>query len=160
GRAVGADEEIDVLDGLAAAAEAAAQLDAGDARGVAQGGDDGLADGQGLVQADAPGDLAEELDAFEDLLLRLLAEAPELGHAPVLAGGAEGVEVADLELVINGLDLLGAEALDAHHLQQAGGHLGAQLVEVGERAGGDEGGDLLAEGLADALDVGEAAGAD
>ena len=72
---------------------------------------------QRLVEADALAHLVEEREPFEDLLLRLGAEALELGDLARLAGGLELVEVVDAELVVERLDLLRPQARQAQHLQ-------------------------------------------
>ena len=157
---VGADEEIDVLDGLLAAPQTAARLDAADAGRVAHRVEQAEGDRLGLVDAHAVGRLFEESDAFEDLLLCLFAEAFQPGDAAGLAGGLELVEVVHAEQVIESLDLFRPQAADAQHLEQAGRRLGPELVVERQRAGGDEGGDLFPEGVADAADAGQPPGGD
>ena len=75
-----ADEDVDVLGRLAAAAEAAAQLGADDAGHRADLLEQREPERQRLVDADAVADLCRgSAMPFEDLLLRLGAEALELG---------------------------------------------------------------------------------
>ncbi len=61
----------------------------------------------------------------------------------------------DAECVVKRLHLLRPQPRQAEHRHQPGGNRGAQVVEVRQRAGGDERGDLLGEGFADAADVSE-----
>ena len=72
-------KHVDVLNGLLAAAKAAAHLHADDAGRVAQAVEQVHGQRQGLVEADAVADLGEERKPFEDFLLRLRAESLELG---------------------------------------------------------------------------------
>ena len=53
-------------------------------------------------------------------------------------------------------DLLGAQAGDLQHLDQAGRDRGLQVIVVGQFAGADEVGDLFLYAFADAFDFGEA----
>ena len=82
---LGADEDVDVLDGLTAAPQRAAHFQALDAGAFAKLGDNLVSEQQGLIETDTVAELVQKGDAFENLVLRLGAEAFELGHRP---GGA------------------------------------------------------------------------
>ncbi len=90
------DEEVEVADGLAAAAEGAGGGDLVDAgEGADEVGDDvGVV--LGLVDAEAAGVFAVVFDAFEELGDELFAHAGELGEVAGFGGGFEAVDVADL----------------------------------------------------------------
>ena len=77
-----------------------------------------------------------------------------------LAGGLELVEVVDAELVVEGLDLLGAESLDAQHLEQARRRLLAQVVEMGSWPVRCSSRMCSLQALADAAELAELAGLD
>src|SRR5205085_1366387 len=74
--------------------------------------------------------LARALDALQDLLLRLGAEAAQRGQPIGLGRGLELVQAADAELLVQHANLGQAEVGNAEELEDAGGELRAQLVEV------------------------------
>lgn len=68
---LGADEKVDVLDRLTPPSQLAAQFQANDAGTFSQGIEQVLGEGQGLIEPDPFARLADESDAFKNLLLRL-----------------------------------------------------------------------------------------
>src|SRR5439155_23853746 len=103
---------------------------------------------------------ANELDALEDLFLRLGAEALELGDFSPLTRRFQLVEVVDAKLVIKGLYFLRTESGHAQHREQPGRGLLLEIFVPGQFARGDESGDLLLERVADAAQLAEFAGRD
>src|SRR3982751_1237070 len=107
-------------------------------------GNDGVIDvgvlaheGEQMLGVDAPAmieledsSLAREGDAFEDLLGSLGAEPANRGKPAVARGFLELLHVRDLELLVDLVDLLGREAGNREHVEQALGGLFPQLVEV------------------------------
>ena len=150
------DEEINVANGFLPAAQTAGGAAPRDIGMLAEAFQNGRRDGERLVQMVLAGELALEGDAFENLRLRLLAEAIEHSDLARLARGFERLDGVHAQLVVELLDLLRPEAGDAEHLDEAGRDGGFQLVVVGEVPGGDELGDLVHEGIAEALEFAEA----
>ena len=75
--------DVDVLDRLAPAAQAAAQLGADDAGHACDLFEQRQRRAAGLVDADAVADLAEERDPFENLRLRLSPKPFNAGNPPL-----------------------------------------------------------------------------
>src|SRR5258708_587870 len=132
----GADQDVHVLDRLAPPAETAAQFDSLNPRQLAHHTDHVESEGQSLIDANAVAGELDELDALEDLLLRLGAEAFQLGDLAALAGRLELVETVDAEVLPERLDLLRTESAHLEHVEQAGRDLLAQVIVVGKSAGG------------------------
>jgi len=99
---------------------------------------------------------AFELNALQNLALGFLAEPFEFRDAARFAGRLELVDGLDAELVVHRFDLLGAEAGDLQHLDQAGRDRGLQFLVVGQFASSHQLGDFLLDAITDALDFGEA----
>ena len=93
------------------------------------------------------------LDVGEQVGRGLLAEAGQTGDAAIAAGRFQLGEAADLQLVIQGLDLLRAQTVDREQFEDARWEAGFQFVEVSEVPGLDQFGDLLGGGFADAFDL-------
>src|SRR5207244_1474810 len=74
--------------------------------------------------------MARLVDAFQDLLLRLRAEAAQRGELVRLRRGLQVIETADAERLVQDADLLQAEVGDAEELENAGREARAQFVEV------------------------------
>ena len=75
---------------------------------------------------------------------------------PSLQACFELLDGFDAQLVVQGLDLLRAQAGDFEHRDQPGRGRSLQLLVILQLAGGDEFGDLLLERLADAFDFAQA----
>src|ERR1043165_823150 len=153
-------DDVDVANDFEAAPHAAGDLGVDDVvhRGELRA--HGLAD----VEADRQEKLrlapAPLLDAVEDLLLRLRAEAVELGELAGARGRFELVEVADAEGLEEDADLLEPERRHAHELEDAGRVLLAEVVEVARRAAAHELLDDRGGGFADAGRFLQVAGGD
>ena len=76
---------------------------------------------------------------------------------PACGSGFEVGQGLDLELVVKGPDLLGAQARDAQHGEHPGGDLFQKLVVFGEGTAGDQLRDLLKHRFANAGDIFERA---
>jgi len=96
-----------------------------------------------------------EFDSLEDLLLGLLSESLEPRQLVLLARLPEIGDRRDAQLLPHDARLLGAEGGDRDHGDHAFGDLLAELFVEAELTRGDELGDLLFHGLADAGDVAE-----
>ena len=152
------DEEVEVADGLAAAAEGAGGGDLVDAGEFADEGGDAFGVVAGLVDAEAAGVSAVVLDAFEELGDEFFAHAGELGEVAGFGGGFERVDVADLA---GGPDEgygLGAHAGEAEEFEHGGLVFLEELFAEGHGAGGDEGDDVGGHAFADAGDGEESFG--
>src|SRR6185437_15496315 len=77
---------------------------------------------------------AQVRDSLEDLRRSAAAEARQRRQPAALRGRLEPVHRRDAESLVNGLDLRGAEAGNAQHLDQPVGSFGAQLLEVARLA--------------------------
>ena len=88
-------------------------------------------------------------DGFAQLLLGGFAESGQLGHAPGLAGFLQLLDGADLKLLVERLDLLGAQPRDGKQFENSRRKIRAQFLEVFERSGGGQLFDLARDGLAD-----------
>ena len=109
-----------------------------------------LRDRVSSIEMIAAGDAAVVLDAFEDLLLRLLAHARQ-GAQLALAGQLfHAFQVADLEDVPDEGNGLGAEALDLEQLQHGGTIFFQQLGVQAQLAFFENFLQVLAHSLADA----------
>src|SRR5690606_7812999 len=95
-----------------------------------------------------------EGDGLEDLLRRLRAEAGQLGDLARFAERLEPGGGIDAERFVEDLDFFRTETLEVEELEEAGGKLRLQLLVEGERTGRGEFVQLLAQGVADAFDVG------
>ena len=125
------DEEVEVADGLAAAAEGAGGGDLVDAGEVADERGDAFGVVVGLVDAEAAGVLAVVLDALEELGGELFAHARELVEMAGFGGGFEGVDVGDLERGPDEGDGLGAHAGEAQKLEHGGLVFDAAVLRAG-----------------------------
>ena len=153
-------EEVEVADRLAGAAQRAGGFGEGDLRERAESGEDRLGDGGRLVPAVtlAVGDAV--LDALEDLLLGLGAEALELGDRAGFADRLQLREVLDGELRPERADLLGSEAGDLHDLEETGRDRSLELLVERQDAVAAERRDLVDERLAEPGDLGQLAAVD
>ena len=100
------------------------------------------------------------LDALEDLLLGLGAEALEFGDRAGFADLLQLREVFDRELRPERADLLRAEAGDLHDLEEAGRDRRLELLVERQDAVAAERRDLVDERLAEAGDLGQPAAVD
>ena len=121
-----------------------------------QGGDVRL----GLVEEEAPGLGLEPGDALEDELLGPLGEAADRPDRARPRRRLELLDGRDRRAPRGAADGLGAEARDLEELDEARRHLLAELLEEAHPAGRDELGDLVADRLADARDLGRVAAPD
>ena len=85
----------------------------------------------------------DERDAFENLRLRLLAKPLQSSDQAGFSGFAEIEEAFDLQGVVEGLDLLGAEPGDPQERDEPDGGGLLEFVEGRELAGGCKLDDLL-----------------
>ena len=156
----GGGNEVEVLDDFFSAPEATADfgfLDGGTFLYMFEQdfcGREGIAETVELAVGGAAGDGLEKVGGG------FLPKAVEGGEAAVLAGFLEGLEGFDFQFFAEGPELLGSEAGQVEEGEKARGDGGAELIEVGEFAGGDQGGDFFAQGLPDARQLTEAVGAD
>ena len=97
------------------------------------------------------------LELGEQLLLLALAEARLAVQAALARGGFELLQRRDVELLPQPARGLGAQARQAHDLDQALGDAAAQLLERRHRAGLAQLGDLRRDRVADVVELGQAA---
>lgn len=160
GVALQAGQDVDVADRLLAAPQAAGDRGA-DHLGVLF--DEGQELGRlppGDVEEEAARGLLQHLDALEDVLLGLGAEALQVQQAVLLAGVLELAQVVQVELLVEDLGLLGAEAGDLQELEDARRDRAAQLQQIGALPLLHHLGDFFREARADALDILDLAGGD
>ncbi len=153
-------EEVEVTDRLAGAAERAGGFGERDLREGAESREDRFGDGGRFVPAVALAVGDAVLDALEDLLLRLRAEALELGDRAGFADLLQLREVFDRKLRPERADLLRAEAGNLHHFEEAGGDRSLELLVERQDAIAAERRDLIDERLAETRDLGELAAVD
>lgn len=138
------------------AAQAAGGAAADDAGVRAELLEDRIGEVEGGADVMVRGVVSAELDAFEDFRLGLFAEAGQLGEAALLAGLLECLDGLDAKFAVNGLYLFRPQPRDVEHGDESVGDRSLEVVVVGEAAGGDQLGDFVGQGLADALDVAQA----
>ena len=146
------DEQVEVADGLAAAAQGAGGGDGLDAGEDADEFADALGVLAGDVDAEARGVLAIVLNAFEELVGKLLAHAGEGQEVAALGGLFEGVDIADAECGVDEGDGLGAHAGKAEQLEHGGLVAAEEFFAQRHGAGGDEVADVGGHAFADARD--------
>ena len=132
------DEEVEVADGLAAAAEGAGGGDLVDAGKFADEVGDAVGVVSRLVDAEAAGVFAVVFDALEELGDEFFAHARQLGEMTGLGGGFERVDVGDLA---GGPDEgygLGAHAREAQEFEHGGFVFLQQLFAERHGAGGED----------------------
>ena len=95
------------------------------------------------------------LDAFEDLILRLGAEALELGNRAGFADLLQLRKIFDREQRPKSTHLLRSEARDLHDFQKAGRDRSLELLVEGQDAIATKRGNLVDQCFAQARDVGE-----
>ena len=96
---------------------------------------DGLGLRLGDVDAEAILVLLQELDALEDVLLRLRAKAADRGDLALLRRLLQFLQCADAQFAVELADALGSEARNARHLAQADGNLLGKLVVEADMSG-------------------------
>ena len=106
-----------------------------------------------MVEAEGIGEGGAGLDSFVEIGGRFGAKAGELGQGAVIAGALEVGDGGDAEFAVEGGDFFGAEAGDVEEVEEGAGEFGFEFLEEGEGAGGGEGVEFVAEGLAEALDA-------
>ncbi len=109
--------------------------------------------GFGPIDAIAGG--GGQSDAGGDGFLGFSSEAFQFADAVRLAGSAQLVERGDCQFAMQDGRFFGAQARDAHQLQNAGGDLRFQLVQQRDAAGVDQRNDLVGQVAADAFDFGQ-----
>ena len=114
--------------------------------------EDLLGGGGRFVEAEDAGALFEAGDGFQDLDLGLVAEAGKPGDLAAVAGGFQRRDGIDAQRLVQRGDLFRAESGDVEQLEEAVGIAGAELLVEFQFAGGRELVELVAQGLADALD--------
>src|SRR5207237_2804007 len=140
-------QDVDVVDDLLHATEAPARRELPDRRRFPEMREDDLRDRVGRREEEKRLSLLHELDAPQDLLLRLLAKSLQLAEAMGLRGLAQRLDVRDPQLLPQLLDLLRADPADPQHVEHAGRETGLQLLVVSDLAGRHVLGDLLPERL-------------
>jgi hypothetical protein len=156
----GRDQHVDVAD---VAPEAAHAAGVGHLLGgieLVERRDDAFGHGDRHVQLDPLllGRPRSLVDGLPQVLRRLLPQTRQVRDATVVQGCPEPVEVGDAELGGEQLDRLGPEP---RHLQQValpGRVLGAELLELADRAGVDVLADPARDALADPADLGQLGG--
>ena len=150
GGSLAGDQDVEVADGLAAAAQRAGGRDLFHSGRALEVLDEFLRDRVGGIEMIAAGDAAVILDALEDLLLRLLAHARQ-GAQLALAGQLfYAFQVADLKDVPDERDGLGPQALDFEQLKHRRAILFQQLGVQPQLAFFENFLQVLAHSLADA----------
>ena len=96
----------------------------------------------------------KEFNRVVDALLCFFAEAFEEEETVFLAGVEELAEGFYFHFFPDRGDFFGAESFDAEHFEDAWGCFMDVFVEEGEVSGGDDLGDFLGDGIADAFDRG------
>ena len=147
--------DVDVPDRLRETAQRAAGRRVGHARDFLQAGHHPVRDRQRHRDRRASGAalLVEALERPHELLLRLLAEAPQRAQPVRGQGGAQVVDRLHVELRAQTRHGLWSEAGQAHQRQHARRVLGAEALQLGDLAGLDQLADLLRRALADVLDL-------
>ncbi len=153
-------EEVEVAHGLAGATERTSGFGERDLGQCAQADENRLRDGGSFVPAVtlAVGDAV--LDAFENLILRLGAEALELGDRAGFANLLQLRKIFDREQRPKSTHLLRSEARDLHHFQQARRDGSLELLMEGQDAVATKRGNLIDQSFAQAGDVRELASVD
>ena len=145
-------EEVEVADGLAAAAERAGGDDLVDAREGADEIDDGVGVLLGFVDAEAAGVLAVVFDAFEELGDELFAHAGKLGEVTGFGGGFEAVNVTDLAGGPDESYGFGSHAGETKEFEHGGFVFLQELFAEWHGSGGEEGLDVRKHAFANAGD--------
>ena len=155
GRVAGGGDDVEILDVVGPAAGAAGQLDGDHGRVLAQRGDQLVADLERLGQHHAHLGVAVRAGCQrgDDVLLGLLAEAGDVGQPALLGRLAQLVERRHAEVLVEQPGPLRPEPWDPGDLDQAGGDARLELVCRGDRAGLEQGVDLLGDRLAHAREL-------
>jgi hypothetical protein len=95
-------------------------------------------------------------DPGKNLFLSLFAEALELGNLSLVTGLGQRLDRIDIQLFVQGLDLLSAQARNIEQVEETGWYRGEKLVVKFQFSGCKEGLDLLGQSLAYARDVPQA----
>jgi len=95
-------------------------------------------------------------DGLQEVGGGFFPEALEGSETTVLAGGSECGEILDAQFFPQGSKFFWAKAGEVEEGKKARGDRGAELFQVGEFAGGHQGGDFFAQGFADARKFAEA----
>ena len=148
-------EKINVAAHLFAAPQTAGDVAADHVRVTAQILKDRFGGNQHLVPVMMASVLALERDALENFLLTLFAKPIQLGHLARFTGSFQRLDGFDAELVVEGLDLLGAHALNIQHLDQPSRDGGFEVGVVLQFAGLDQFCYFLNQRLADAFHFAE-----
>src|SRR5690349_3699401 len=152
---VGGYEDVEIADRLAPPAIASGDLDLPDVAARLQVADDRLRLRLGFVQEHAPLGHLRLANAGAHLLFHLGPEALELLHLARVERLRQVGRGFHLELRIQELHALGAEARDAQEIEQAGGEFGRELLAERQLARRDDVADFLGEVLSDTGDLRE-----
>ncbi len=95
-------------------------------------------------------------DALADVLLGLFTEARQHRHLALQTERLQLFHGGDLQLLEEHLDLLGAEPGDFEHFEQTRREGGLEFLVISQATGGDEFGDFLLQGVAQAFDLAQA----
>ncbi len=144
-----ADDDVQVADRLAAAAETAGDFDAGDARQRRQIVAQAARDGSGNRRTDALAVARERRERLAQALLEFRAEARHVADAMPVEGVAQAVQSANVERLVERACTLRPDARQRQEFAQARGHRSAQGFEHAAAARGRELADLPGEILAD-----------
>src|SRR5262249_9765471 len=86
----------------------------------------------GNVKQEAVGVLSDKSDSLQNLVLGLLSEARQLRHAIIFTGLHQLIHIGDVELIVDGIDLLWSDTRNAHHIKFDLRRTGAELFEKGD----------------------------
>jgi len=158
GGCIGGDEDIDVADSFAAAAQGAGDLESVDGIEVGEFIDQGVGSDFCGGEWRSPPVGVEPFDFFQDGLLCFGAEAAQFGDPSRFGGLAESVDGGDIELFVNFRHAFGAESLNVEEVEQSGIEFVEECVSEFAGAGVVDLAEIVGDGLPDALELFDGAG--
>ena len=149
------EEDVDVLEHVLAAPQAARDVHAGEeaARPARLG--EPSADCERVAEEPLAGRGLQELDRLEDVRLGFFAESLDPGDTAVAAGGLEGLDRRHAQPLVHRLHALRSHARQGQQVGDARGKRRLQRRELRGGARGEQLADDLLGPLADALHLGE-----